>query len=60
MNAMSKLFDVSWGVFALSSAVAIACGVAIVAFGAPPVIIFLASWAMPLILVPLQHRAERR
>jgi hypothetical protein len=60
MDLMARLFQFSWSLTALSGIVAVACGIAILAFGAPAAILVLAPWALATVYIPLKPRLDRR
>lgn len=60
MDMSEKFFRTRWGASTLSAAVSIVSGVAIIAFGAPPAILILASWAGATAYMGMSARVGRR
>jgi hypothetical protein len=60
MGRVMKMLPFPWDLVALSSTVSVACGVAIVGFGAPPAILVLASWALAPFYASIKPRIDRR
>jgi hypothetical protein len=55
---MKTFLQSRWGASALSTVVSVVCGIAIVAFGAPPAILILALWATISIYFSLTWPSE--
>jgi hypothetical protein len=54
------IFSFPWGMLATSTSVAIATGIAIIAFGAPPAILIPVGWAGATAYRVLNSRVERQ
>jgi hypothetical protein len=57
---MARLFRPPWGASVFSSIVAIATGLAILMFGAPPAVLVPVSWATALVYVVMKPRILQR
>lgn len=57
---MKWMFQFPWGTLATSTAVAVATGVAILGFGAPPAVLVPVAWASATIYMGLNSRFNRR
>jgi hypothetical protein len=60
MVVIRFLFSFPWGMLAASTSVAIATGIAVFAFGAPPVILILVGWASATAYRVLNSRFGRQ
>jgi hypothetical protein len=59
MGLMDRIFGSPWGLLAMSTAIALASGIAIVGFGAPPRILVWVTYGMAAVFAPLAFRADR-
>jgi hypothetical protein len=60
MVVIRFIFGFPWGMLATSTSVAIATGIAIIAFGAPPAILIPVGWASATAYRVLSSRFERQ
>jgi hypothetical protein len=60
MGIVRFLFSFPWGMLTASTSVAIAIGVSVLAFGAPPVILIPVAWASATAYRVLSSRFERQ
>lgn len=57
---MARMIQSRRVIRALSCAVAVAAGISILAFGAPPIVLILASWGSVMVFAPLYAWSSRR
>jgi 4-hydroxybenzoate polyprenyltransferase len=60
MDLVTRLFQPPWGASAFSAVVALATGVAILAFNAPSVVLIPVAWATVTAYATLKPHIERR
>ena len=59
MGLKDKVFESPWGLSAISAVISSACGVAILAFGAPVELLVLTAWGLAPIYAMLRSRRDQ-